>query len=333
MQVRSLLFGPQGVQPGPGAIDAAVAAWRAAGGTLWLDVTAPDPAALAQLARLLLLHPAALAGVLTPEHRAAVRAYQRAFTLVLPVPSVPGQREGRAGRGRPRVHTVELDLVVGQGFLLSLHAVRLPPVDAEWDRYQRAGEAAAGLGPEMALYSVCESVLASYFPLLDRLEEAHGELEHWVIQGGRPGQVLEQVLGYKRDLLALRRTLAPVRDAFASLTRRDFPYLGADTRAAFADLYDRALRLLDLEENLRDLFSGLVDAHLTVQGNRLNEIMKVLTAITTVAIPFTVITGFFGMNFAYMPWLEWRHGVWAATALMAGAAAGMALYFRRRGWW
>lgn len=336
MNLLAMLRAGGETRPLPGDLDGILTAWRAGGGCLWLDVTDPAAADLARLSREFRVHPGALAQVLNDEHRAHVREYQEHFFLQLPVPEpAPGAGAQAAGQHRRwrRTLTQELDLFCGQGFLLTVHARPLPSLQRVWSRYASgANDARAGDWPDLPLYSLCDEILRSFYPHLDWLEDEHDRAERLIFTPGRESP-LALIFGLKRDLLALRRVMAPLRDAMGSLARRDFPYLGQGSRTLFADLYDRALRLLDLEENLRDLFSGLVDAHLTVQSNRLNEVMKTLTVITTIMMPLTVLTGFFGMNFTHIPGLDSPAAFWATTAAMAVMAVLLSWLFKRKGWW
>lgn len=338
MPVRALLHAQGNTRPAAGDLDQILSLWRAGDGCLWLDVSEADPALLARLSREFRVHPGALAQVLNAEHRAHVREYRDHFFLQVPVPeTVPGAEEpqGRARQHRRwrRTMTQELDAFVGRCFLLTVHARPMPVMDRVWDRYATgANDARAGHWPDLPLYSLCDELVRGFYPHLDWLEDEHDRAERLIFAPGRESP-LSLIFGLKRDLLALRRVVAPLRDAMGSLSRRDFAYLGPDSRVLFADLYDRALRLLELEENLRDLFSGLVDAHLTVQNNRMNEVMKTLTVMATIMMPLTVLTGFFGMNFVHIPGLDSPLAFWVTTGSMVGLAVGMVMYFRRKGWW
>lgn len=338
MSVRALISRNYTCQAVAGDLEQILAAWRAGDGCLWLDATGTDPALLARLSREFRVHPGALAQVMNAEHRAHVREYRDHFFLQLPVPEQPPRgepphRESRQHRHWRRTLSRELNVFCGRKFLLTVHAQPLPLLQAVWDRYASgANDNLAGQWPDLPLYSLCESSIRGYYPHLDWLEDEHDRLERLVFTPGRESP-LGLIFALKRDLLAVRRVVAPLRDAMGALARRDFAYLDPESRVLFADLYDRAIRLLELEENLRDLFSGLVDAHLSVQGYRLNEVMKALTVISTIMLPLTVVTGFFGMNFEHIPGLDSPAAFWITTASMALLAAFMFWFFRRKGWW
>lgn len=337
--IQAMLLREGRVVPLPGDLDQVLDQWRkSAGAALWLDVTAPDPLTLARLSREFKIHPAELAATLNAEHRAHMTEHREYFYLQLPVPVPPRRHQDQRHR---RLPTRQLDLICGRNYLITLHQERLEVVDQTWNRYARGGEPQA-TWPDMPVHSLCEITLHGYFPHLDRLEEDLERAERQVFgQNGDRERIenrneerapLEHVFHLKRTLLGLRRTLAPLRDTFASLARRDFPLLHPGSAPLFADLYGRTLRLLELQENLREYTAGLVEAHLTVQNNRMNEVVKTLTVIATIMMPLTVITGFFGMNFDYIPGLHSPLGFWGSTLFMVVLALGMLYAFRRRGW-
>ncbi|HBH01173.1 MAG TPA: magnesium and cobalt transport protein CorA, partial [Candidatus Rokubacteria bacterium] len=133
--------------------------------------------------------------------------------------------------------------------------------------------------------------------------------------------------------LALRRAVWPLREEVAILQRADAPFVAEETRVFLRDSYDHAVQALEVIESLRETLTNVMEVHLAAQNQRLNAVMKVLTVIATLFIPLTFIASIYGMNFEGMPELRWRWGYPVALGAMAVTAAGMLLYFRRRGWW
>lgn len=140
----------------------------------------------------------------------------------------------------------------------------------------------------------------------------------------------------KRALLRLRRIIAPQREVLNKLARGDFAVVSSDDRVYFRDVYDHLVRLHEISENLRDLLGSALDSYLSVVNNRMNEVMKVLTVITTLFMPLSFLAGFFGMNFFQptVPLEAWtsRTAFWLMLVTMVLAPVGMAIYMRRRGW-
>jgi magnesium transporter len=171
--------------------------------------------------------------------------------------------------------------------------------------------------------------------VIDQLDTEIEQLEDDVLtKAGTPQgrRVLARILQFKRTLQALRRMGVYQREILLRLSRGDFGEIPPDAIPFYRDVYDHFLRINDLAEGYRDLVSSALDAYLSVQSNRMNEIMKTLTLISTVMLPLTFIAGVYGMNFDFMPELHWRYGYELAIAMMAAVAAGIGLFFRHKGW-
>jgi magnesium transporter len=156
--------------------------------------------------------------------------------------------------------------------------------------------------------------------------------------GGPDGGASRPIHEMKRTLLALRRAIWPQRDAVGALLRDDSLHVAPETRLHLRDTYDHAVQVMDMVETFREITSGLMDLHLSSVSYRMNEVMKVLTVISTIFLPVTAIAGIYGMNFdtsrsaLNMPELGWRYGYLFALLLMSGSVAGLLLFYRRRGW-
>ncbi len=186
-------------------------------------------------------------------------------------------------------------------------------------------------------YSLIDALIDSYFPVLDTFSERLERLEEEVVR--KPAAItVSQVHDVRHDLLALRRSIWPARDILNSLVRDPLPLVSDSSRTYFRDCYDHAVRIIDLVETFRELSSSLFELYQSTVGQRMNEIMKVLTVIATIFIPLTFIAGVYGMNFntqvspLNLPELNWYYGYPFALALMVLLVAGMIIYFRRRGW-
>ena len=173
-----------------------------------------------------------------------------------------------------------------------------------------------------------------YLPCIDDMEDALDRLEAEALAGVRAG-LLERVLRLRGNALRLRRLLVPQRELLARLSRPEFPALvRPEANIYFRDIYDHLVRTEYLIEALRDLTDSALNTYLSVVSNRLNEVMKVLTAVATIFLPLTLISGIYGMNFAHRVWPPFESG-WgfpAVVGTMAALGIGMLLFFRRRGW-
>ena len=235
-------------------------------------------------------------------------------------------------RGAP-LETSELDVIVGEGFVLShtsddrlIERVRAMceknPLDFE-------------RGPAWIAHALLDELVEDLLPVIDDYDVVIEEMEREVIEkagtpAGKP--LIGRIFRMKRDLLALRRLTLYQREIFLRLSRGEFKHVPADVVPFFRDVYDHFARITSLAETYRELLTSLLEAHLSVQSNRMNEVMKTLTLMSTVMLPLTFIAGVYGMNFEVMPELKWRLGYPYALGLMLVVFLGILGWFRHRRW-
>jgi magnesium transporter len=184
-------------------------------------------------------------------------------------------------------------------------------------------------------HALLDHAVDRYLPIVDQLDKELAGLEDDTLRcaGTRRGPpVLRRILRFKRMLLELRRMSIHQREILLRIARGELDEIPPDAVPFFRDVYDHFLRINDQLDGYRDLISGTLDAYLSVQSNRMNEIMKTLTVISTVMLPITFIAGVYGMNFDHMPELHWLWGYPFAVGLMSAVAAMTLWLFRRKGW-
>jgi magnesium transporter len=188
-----------------------------------------------------------------------------------------------------------------------------------------------GRGPDYLFNIIIDDIVDNYTPILDQLDDAVDRLEEEVFH--QPSQrTMARILNLKKDIVTMRRIAFYQREMLNRLSRGEFALITTDEMAYYRNVYDHLVRMTDLTESYRDTMSGLLDAYLSVTSNSLNKVMKILTIISTIFLPLSVITGFFGMNFEYLPGAKWEYGVAAATLFMAMVAGLMLYVFRRNKW-
>jgi magnesium transporter len=190
-------------------------------------------------------------------------------------------------------------------------------------------------GPAWIAHAVLDHAVDRYLPVIDQIDKEIATLEDEVLRraGTKLGPpVLRRILRFKRTLLELRRMSIHQREILLRLARGEFDEVPPELVPYFRDVYDHFLRVNDMIESYRDLVTSALEAYLSVQSNRMNEVMKTLTLIATVMLPITFIAGVYGMNFDNMPELHWKYGYAWAVGLMAAVTLGTLLYFRRKGW-
>jgi len=206
------------------------------------------------------------------------------------------------------LETTELDLFVGQNYLVTYHVETIRSIDIVWGllkRDVRAGVKNVG----RVLYDLLDEIAMDYMRLIDQVDEQVEEIEDRVVH--EPDKnMLENLILIKRSMLSLRRVISPQREVLNKLARGDFKVIEEGTRIYYRDVYDHYVRIQDILESLRDLVSGVLDTYLSVVNNRMNDVMKILTIITTLFMPLSFLTGFFGMNY-FQPvepmhfWTSW----------------------------
>ncbi len=186
-------------------------------------------------------------------------------------------------------------------------------------------------GADYLAYSLLDAVVDHYFVILENLDDRIEALERELI--AEPARdTLQVIYQLKRDTIILRKSLWPLREIVSSLVRGGMPQFQESTLIFVRDIYDHTIQILDAVETFREMLLSMQDIYLSNLSNRLNEVMKVLTVIATIFIPLTFIVGVYGMNFRYMPELEWRWGYYAVLLIMTLIVVGMIAYFRRRKW-
>jgi magnesium transporter len=231
---------------------------------------------------------------------------------------------------RDDVRTLKLACFLSPGRLVTVHRAPLRSVETVRARVEESGKALPG-GAAQLLWSICDEMMDLYFPVVDRIGEEIGALEERVVHRPEHAQ-LEQVLAKRRQLATLRRTMMPHRQVFSHLANSRGAAIDDTAALNFRDTLDNVLRLADAIDQERDLLTNVKDTYLSVVAQRTNEIMRILTIFSAIVLPLSLVAGIYGMNFEHMPELA---KPWAYPAVLGGMgllAAGMLLWFRRKGW-
>lgn len=187
------------------------------------------------------------------------------------------------------------------------------------------------LGADYLLYALLDAIVDRYFAILEILGEQIEALEERLVVNPKP-ETLRRIHALKRDLLFFRRSVWPLREVINGLERGDPPLMTQTTKIYLRDVYDHVIQVMDTLETFREMVSAMLDVYLSSISYRINAVMKVLTVITTIFMPLTFIAGVYGMNFKYMPELEWRWGYPVVLVAMAVIAGAMLVYFRKKDW-
>lgn len=314
--------------------DLGAEAWAAAlqdpQGLLWVDFQGESPQVCEPLLRgVFAFAPLAVDDALQESHVPKIDDWSDYLYIVLHgIVFDGGEEHGE------HIDTLEVDLFLGRNYVVSHHDYPIAAVDRVWASCSR-DERHLKRGADYLAYRLADELVADYMPAVEEMEEIIDRLEDEVFGSPTP-RTLERVFGLKRSLLRLRRIVMPQREVLNKLARGDFPFIDAEGRTFFRDVYDHLVRLNDINESMRDLLSGAMDIYLSVVNNRMNEIMKTLTIITTLFMPISFVAGFFGMNFFLAPadQTAWITPPLLAAVVMVMLLSPVAMYFwiRRRGW-
>ena len=283
-----------------------------------------DRATLEWIGKNFGLHPLVLADIVNVPQRPKCVAYEGATFLVV-------RRLRWKGEPNDPVDERQVSLVLGPRHVLSFQELAddvLEPVRARLA--QGSGKIRAS-GTDYLAYALLDAVVDEYLPILDKLGASLEDLEERVV--ARPTRaLLSELAALRHDLIAIRRDVWPQREALHALLRGDVAGISEPVRVYLRDVHDHCVQVAEMVEVYREIGSGLLNIYMTAVANRTNEVMKVLTVMSTIFIPLTFLVGVWGMNFDHMPELHWRLGYLLVWLLMLAIAGVLFAYFRRRGW-
>jgi magnesium transporter len=293
--------------------------------TLWVDVEEPTEEDFAVLEEQFGFHPLAMEDARKQNQRAKADAYEGYMFLSL--------RTWRGVQGAAddlEDATTETDVFLGERYLVTIHREKCSPV-AETRRRWRDHPELISRQPAFLLYELLDTMIDDFFPAIDDLDTEIDTLETSIYTAAANIDVAP-ALRMKKKLLLLRQSISPMRDLLNQLLRSDQALIPADARVYYQDVYDHALRQVEQVDLHRDILSGVLDAIVAQTSNRLNQVMKTMTAVSTILMSASLITGVYGMNFENMPELKLRYGYFGALAAMGGVAAVLTWFFKRIKW-
>jgi magnesium transporter len=299
-----------------------LAAYRQQYAHLWANIYGlREGDDLAAIGSAFKLHPLVLEDILNTNQRQKAEAYGDYLYLVLHRYEVP--------EAPLRLVQDQISLVIGQGRLLCFQERPSQTFEPIRERLRKGQGNLRAAGMDMLAYSLIDSVVDSYFGVIEQLDEHAERLEADILGTPGPG-VLEQIHQFRRCVSQLRRNLYPLRELLGELHREHARFFGAEIQLYLRDVYDHTVHIVESLDDLRDLATSLLDVHLTTSSHRVNLELRTLTVVATIFMPATLVAGIFGMNFRSMPWLDLPRGFFYATGLMLAIAAVMVVLFWRR---
>jgi magnesium transporter len=292
-----------------------------AGVLRWLDLTDPSSEELAEVGRAFGFHALALDDCRTFDQRPKLEPYGDHLFVVmhrLSVESRPPQARGQ-----------ELHAFVGERYLVTVHEEPLSELELIFERLEHEPEIMRR-GPDFWFYLIADRVVASTYAELELLAQAVEDTEDQVLHGAQ-SKMVDRIFALKRQLAVARRLVSPERELFASLAKWGAPLIQDRTAVYYRSVYDELVRAVESIESHRELLSNALDAHFSAVSQRTNDIMKHLTLLSSIFLPLTFVTGFFGMNFEHLPFAS-DALMWAGITGCVALPTAMLLWFRRSGW-
>ena len=296
------------------------------GASVWVDLAAPTGAELEILRDVFGFHPLAVEDAVASVHHPKIETYDGYLYLIL------HGIDYHRSRAEQSFITHDTDFFLGPNYLVTVHDGKTRSIAGIQDMCGRSDHA-LGEGPGALMHRIIDRMVDNYRPEIDQFETWLDELEEQVFEAPRK-ETLREILAVKHDVMALRRIAAPQRDAIARLARREFPMFTEELSYRFRDVFDNLVRIADEALIFQDRISSLLDAHYSNVSNRLNEIMRVLTVMTVIVAPLTLVAGLYGMNMR-LPGVGDQAGsapFWWLVGGMALTVVVMLAFFRTRRW-
>jgi magnesium transporter len=269
------------------------------------------------------IHPLVLEDIANTEQRSKMEDFNDYIFLVLKMLYFEEEEN--------EIKSEQVSFILGSNYVLSFQEKEGDVFNPVRERVKNSKGRVRKMGADYLVYTLIDAIVDNYFIILEKLGEKIEDLEDELVD--RPRQETLQVLHHlKREMVFLRKSVWPLREAISGLQRGESPLIMDSTKIYLRDVYDHTIQVIDTVETFRDMLSGMLEVYLSSISNRMNQIMKVLTIIATIFIPLTFIVGIYGMNFKYMPELEWRWGYFAILGVMAIIGVWMLIYFRKKRW-
>jgi magnesium transporter len=230
-----------------------------------------------------------------------------------------------------KIGSEQFSLVLGSNFLLSFQEIQGDVFKTVRERIRKPKSRIRKAGCDYLAYALIDAIVDHYYLILEKLGENIEALEEDLLENPSP-EILQTLHEMKREMIYLRKQIWPIRELINSLVKGESSLINESTGLFFRDIYDHTIQIIDTIESYRDILSGMLDIYLSTLSNKMNEVMKVLTIIATIFIPITFVAGIYGMNFKFMPELEWRWGYFMVWAIIIVVAGIMLWFFKKKQW-
>ena len=231
----------------------------------------------------------------------------------------------------PEIDYEQISFVLGTDYLLTFQEKEGDLFDAFRERIRQDQGRVRKKKADYLLYRLMDITVENYYNVLDNIGEQIDEIEE-IMRTDTSDESFQKIQTIKKELIYLHKGLYPLRDALGKILKDESDFIREENMPFFRDVYDHVIHLIDSLDTYRDLTAGLTDQYMNIQNTKLNEVIRLLTIISTIFIPLTFVVGVYGMNFQYFPELEWRYGYATVWVIMLTIAAGMLAFFRYKRW-
>ncbi|GBE72873.1 magnesium/cobalt transporter CorA [Microcystis aeruginosa LEGE 11464] len=291
----------------------------------WMDIQGlGSETVLKQVGEIFNLHPLLLEDVVNVPQRPKLEDYNNQLLVISQMVRLKEDESG--------FDTEQVSFVLGKRYLLSFQEEELQDCfEIVRDRIRTSQGRVRKSGADYLTYLLLDTIIDGYFPVVEHYEDRIEALEDMIISNP-DRDTMQEIYDVRRELLALRRLIWPMRNVLHLLMRDHHGIVSDEVQIYFRDSYDHVIQILEIIEAYRELAASLMDVYMSTMGNKLNEIMKFLTVISTIFIPLTFIVGVYGMNFENMPELKGEWSYFIVWLIMLAVAGGLIFYFWRKGW-
>jgi magnesium transporter len=232
---------------------------------------------------------------------------------------------------KAEVSDEQVSIILGKNYVISFIETDNNIFESIRQNIRKDNSRVRKMGADYLCYSLMDCIVDKYFNILEQADQKLEDLETELVKNPRASTLLH-IQKSKREISMLRKSVWPTREVVSQLRRLETPLIQDATKLYMQDVYDHTIQAIDTIENFRDISSGMLDIYLSNLSARMNEVMKVLTIVSTIFVPLTFITSLYGMNFQEMPELSWKYGYYVTLFVMLMIALGMIAYFRRKKW-
>lgn len=292
--------------------------------TSWININGVHSVEVVEeICRHYKIHPLTIEDIVSTDQRPKIEEGEGYVYVVLKMMEFDADKES--------IQAEQVSLILGKGFVLSFQEREGDTFNPVRDRLRAGKGRIRTRGADYLLYALIDTVVDNYFVIMEKVGDSMAAIEEKLLVNASK-QSFDSVYNFKREMLAIRRSTWPLREVVYRLERDDIALITSDTKVFIRDVYDHMIQVIDTVETYRDLLSGMVDLYHSSVSTRTNEVMKVLTIISTIFIPLTFIAGVYGMNFEIMPELKWTYGYPLIWGIMLIIALGMMVIFKRKHW-